>query len=59
MHNDEAIQTVVRHLLDVQLIRMCSSMLLQFLPVSGQDVELGNDIKEAASAALGSSYVGV
>ena len=47
------------HLLNVQLIRMCRSVLLELLPISWQDVEHGDDVKEAASRASGSGDVGV
>ena len=38
---------------------MGSCILLQLLPVPGKDVELGDDIKEAAPHAFGSGQVGV
>ena len=37
------------HLLDVQLLRVCSSILGQLIPVPGKDVEPGDDIKEGPS----------
>lgn len=49
--------TVLSHLLDVELIRVCCSMSQQLLSISGQDIELGDDIKEAAPHALGSGNV--
>lgn len=38
---------------------MSSSILLQLLPVPGQNVEPGDDIKEAAPHVLGSGKIGV
>ncbi len=38
---------------------MSSSILLQLLPIPGQNIKLGDDIKEGAPHALGPGQVGV
>ena len=47
------------HLLNIQLVRMSSSVLLQLLPVPRQNIEFGDDIKEGAPGAFGPGQVGV
>lgn len=47
------------YLLNVQLVRVSSGILGELLPVAWQNVELRNDIKEAATHALCPSQIGV
>lgn len=47
------------YLLNVQLVRVSSGILGELLPVTWQNIELRNDIKEAAAHALCPSQIGV